>query len=164
MISGKLFCLVWNMLQQCGPHIQQQILQNLKLYSAGQPAGLPVTDYQHISSVSQMRKDLNWRTLEQRRIDSRLTLMYKITYNLEAIPAAGYLIPNTRQSRHNHQLAYRQIPTLKGWSESSLVAQSFCWSCHVAAYMFNWAVSWDNGTFTSVNTFFKRACTAIQWG
>ena len=33
----------WNMLQQCGPRIQQQILQNLKLYSAGQPAGLPVT-------------------------------------------------------------------------------------------------------------------------
>ena len=39
--------------------------------------------------------------------------MYKITYDLVAIPAADYLIPNTRQSRHNHQLAYWQIPTLK---------------------------------------------------
>ena len=29
--------------QRCGPCIQQQILQNLKLYSAGQPAGLPMT-------------------------------------------------------------------------------------------------------------------------
>ena len=38
--------------------------------------------------------------------------MYKITYDLVAIPAAVYLIPNTRQSKHNHQLAYRQIPTL----------------------------------------------------
>ena len=39
--------------------------------------------------------------------------MYNVTYDLVAIPAADYLIPNTRQSRHNHQLAYRQIPTLK---------------------------------------------------
>ena len=69
--------------------------------------------YQRTSSVTQMMKGLNWRTLERRRIDSRLTLMYKITNDLVAIPAADYLIPNTRQSRHNHQLAYRQIPTLK---------------------------------------------------
>ena len=62
-----------------------------------------------------MIKVLNWRTLEQRRIDSRPTVMYKITYVLVAIPAADYQIPNTRQSRHNHQLAYRQIPTLKDY-------------------------------------------------
>ena len=74
-------------------------------------------DYQCASSVTQMMKDLNWRTLEQRRIDSGLTLMYKITYDLVAIPAADYLIPNTRQSRHNHQLAYRQIPTLKDYNK-----------------------------------------------
>ena len=37
-------------------------------------------DYQRPCSVTQMIKDLNWRTLEQHHIDSRLTLMYKITY------------------------------------------------------------------------------------
>ena len=52
-------------------------------------------DYQRTSSVTQMIKDLNWRFLEQRRIDSRLTIMYKITYNLLATPAADYPIPNT---------------------------------------------------------------------
>lgn len=72
-------------------------------------------DYQRTSSVTQMIQDLNWRTLEQRCIDSRLILMYKITYDLVAIPAVDYLISNTRQSRHNHQLAYRQIPTLKDY-------------------------------------------------
>ena len=72
-------------------------------------------DYQRTFSMTQMIKDLNWHTLEQRRIDSRLTLMNKITYDLVAIPAADYLIPNTGQSRHNHQLAYRQIPTLKDY-------------------------------------------------
>ena len=72
-------------------------------------------DYQRTSSVTQMIKDINWRTLEQRRIDSRLTLMYKIIYDLVDIPAADYLIPNTRQSRHNHLIANRQIPTLKDY-------------------------------------------------
>ena len=59
-------------------------------------------DYQRTSSVTQMIKNLNWRTFEQRRLDCRLTLMYTITYDLVAIPAADYLIPNTRQPRHNH--------------------------------------------------------------
>ena len=45
-------------------------------------AFLDSCDYQHTSSVTQMIKDINWRTLEQRRIDSRLTHMYKITYDL----------------------------------------------------------------------------------
>ena len=72
-------------------------------------------DYQRTSSVTQMIKDLNWRTLEQRRIDSRLILMYKITYVLVAIPTSDYKIPNTRKSRNNHQLAYRQIPPLKDY-------------------------------------------------
>ena len=62
-------------------------------------------DYHRTSSITQMIMDLNWRTLEQRRIDSRLTLMYKITSDLVAIPAADYLIPNNRQSRHNHKYA-----------------------------------------------------------
>ena len=41
--------------------------------------------------------------------------MYKITYDLVAICAADYLISNTRQSKHNHLVAYRQIATLKDY-------------------------------------------------
>ena len=74
-----------------------------------------IRDYQRTCSVTQMIKDLNWRTLERRRVDSRLTLMHKITCDLVAIPAADYLFLNTRQSRYNHLLAYRQIPTLKDY-------------------------------------------------
>ena len=69
-------------------------------------------DYQRKPRVAQPSV-----TLEQRHIDSRLTLMYKFTYDLVAIPAADYQIPNTRQSRHNQQLAYRQIPTLKDYNK-----------------------------------------------
>ena len=62
-----------------------------------------------------MLKDLNWGPLNQRCIDSRLMRMYKVTYDLVAIPASLYLVQNTRASRHTPSLAYRQIQTLKDY-------------------------------------------------
>ena len=60
-------------------------------------------------------KDLNWRPLDQRHIDSRFLMMYKVSYDLVAIPAPEYLVQNTRQPRHIHSLSYRQIHTLKDY-------------------------------------------------
>ena len=81
------------------PHTATDIT---KLEAVQRRSACSTRHYQRTSSVTQMITDLNWCSLEQRRIDSRHTLMYKITYDLVAIPAADYLIPNTRQSRHNH--------------------------------------------------------------
>ena len=87
-----------------------------KLESVQRGAARWVTrDYRYTSNVTAMLKDLNWRPLDQRRIDSRLVLMCKVTYDLVAIPVVDYLVHNTRQSRHYHPLAYRQIPTLKDY-------------------------------------------------
>ena len=72
-------------------------------------------DYKYTSSVTALLKDLNWRPLDQRRIDSRLLMMYKVAYDLVAIPAPEYLARSTRQSRHIQSLAYRQIHTLKDY-------------------------------------------------
>ena len=72
-------------------------------------------DYRYTSSVTAMLKDLNWRPLDQRRIDSRLVMVYKVTYDLVAIPASDFLVRNTRASRHIHPLTYRQIQTLKDY-------------------------------------------------
>ena len=72
-------------------------------------------DYRYTSSVTAMLKDLNWRPLDQRRIDSRLMMMYKVTYDHVAIPESLYLVRNTRASRHIPSLAYRQIQTLKDY-------------------------------------------------
>ena len=69
-------------------------------------------DYSYTSSVTAMMKDLNWLPLDRRHIDSRLIMLYKVTYDLVAIPASQYLTRNTRPSRHIHPLSYRQIPTL----------------------------------------------------
>ena len=62
-----------------------------------------------------MLKDVNWRPLGKRRINSRLVMNYKVTYDLVAIPASDYLVPNCRASGHIHSLAYRQIQTLKDY-------------------------------------------------
>ena len=51
-----------------------------------------IRDYKYTSSVTAMLKDLNWRPLDQRRIESRLLMMYKVTYDLVAIPAPEYLV------------------------------------------------------------------------
>ena len=81
------------------------------------PARWATRDCRYTSSVTALLKDLNWRPLDQRRIDSRLVMMYKVTYDLVAIPASDYLVRNTRASRHIHSLAYRQIQfqTLKDY-------------------------------------------------
>ena len=72
-------------------------------------------DYRYTSSVTAMLKDLNRRPLDQRSIDGRLVMMYKVTYDLVAIPASDYLVWNTRASRYIHPLAYRQIQTPKDY-------------------------------------------------
>ena len=63
---------------------------------------------------------LGWRTLEQRRTDSRLILFYKIIYGYVAIPLPSYVIPLPRASRTSHPLAYRQISTRTDYYKYSL--------------------------------------------
>ena len=85
-----------------------------KLESLQRRAARWVTrDYQYTSIVLTMLQDLNWSTLDQRRIDSRLVLLYKVTYDLVAIPASDYLMWNTRPFSRNPPMAYGQIITLK---------------------------------------------------
>ena len=42
-------------------------------------------DYSSYSSVTDMLQTLGWRTLQQRRVDARLCLLYKIIHELVAI-------------------------------------------------------------------------------
>ena len=100
----------------CLKLVYKTTISNLlqKVESVQRRAARRVTrDYQYTSSVSTMLQDLNWRTLDQRGIDSRLVLLYKVTYDIVAFPASDYLIRNTRPSSRNHLIAYRQITTLK---------------------------------------------------
>jgi hypothetical protein len=56
-----------------------------------------------------MLEHLDWKSLEQRRKDARLTMMYKITNEKVAIPKEGRLIPPKRLSRNMHDKSF-QIP------------------------------------------------------
>ena len=63
-------------------------------------------DYNYTSSVTATLKDLNLRSLDQRRIDNRLhgnavqchIRLYRVTYDLLTVPASQYITHNTRLS------------------------------------------------------------------
>ena len=61
--------------------------------------------YHNTSSVTDMLHDLEWRSLEQRRADSRLCMLYKIRNNLVAINEDDYLTRGSGRRKHQyHQL------------------------------------------------------------
>ena len=65
-------------------------------------------NYNRYASVTDMIKDLRWATLETRRWQSRLTLMYKITHGLIDIDSREYLIQHSEsRTRGSHQFKFR---------------------------------------------------------
>ena len=58
--------------------------------------------------VTDMIKDLGWTTLEMRRRQFRLTLMYKLTHGLIDIGSRKYLIQHSEsRTRVSHQFQFR---------------------------------------------------------
>ena len=58
-----------------------------------------------------MLGNLGWQSLENRRIDSRLTMFYEMVYGLVAIPLPSYFAHPEVYTRHMHSHSYRQIHT-----------------------------------------------------
>jgi len=52
-------------------------------------------EYRTTSSTTAMMADLGWPTLQHRRSNAKLVMVYRITHNLIAIPAAQYFHPLT---------------------------------------------------------------------
>ena len=63
------------------------------------------------SSVTEMVKQLGWRSLEQRRADARLCLFYKVIHGLVAVPLPDYIHHSNRISRYCHSMTFRQVST-----------------------------------------------------
>ena len=64
-------------------------------------------NYDRYASVTDMIKDLGWTTLETRRRQSRLTLMYKLTHGLIDIDTRKYLIQHSESpTRGTHQFKF----------------------------------------------------------
>ena len=65
-------------------------------------------NYDRYASVTDMIKDLGWATLETRRRQSRLTLMYKLTHGLIDIDTRKYLIHHSEgRTRGSYQFKFR---------------------------------------------------------
>ena len=69
------------------------------------------SDYSNHSSVTSMLEHLGWRSLGDRRCDTRLLMFYKIGHGLVAVPMPSYVLPPIRLTRHMHPLSFRQIQT-----------------------------------------------------
>ena len=66
--------------------------------------------YSSNDSVSH-KQNLGWRSLDQRRADARLCMLYTIVHGLIAIQLPPYFQQPNRMNRHSHPLALRQIHT-----------------------------------------------------
>jgi hypothetical protein len=62
-------------------------------------------------SVTNLLQELNWRSLQERRLIRRLTLMYQAHHNLTAITIPPYIRPPTRPSTRSHPLQYMLLAT-----------------------------------------------------
>ena len=61
------------------------------------------------SSVGDMLQQLKWRSLEDRRRDARLVMMYKISQDKFEVSESDRLSPPLRHSRNMHSQSY-QVP------------------------------------------------------
>ena len=75
-------------------------------------------NYKRESSVTQMKCDLGWQSLEARRAVSRLSLMYKIAHGLVDVESQ-ILVRSGRATRHSQVQDYRSILALKSCYRAS---------------------------------------------
>ena len=59
-------------------------------------------------TVTNIMSQLQWETLEHRRKIGRLSLFYKMVNDHVDVPISRYLVPQTRQTRHTHHLAFQK--------------------------------------------------------
>ena len=56
-----------------------------------------------------MLQELEWESIESRRVKIQLTLLFKVFSDLVDIPASAYLTPASTRSRENHTKKHKQI-------------------------------------------------------
>ena len=66
--------------------------------------------YHNTSSVSDMLNTINLPSLAERRLRTRLVMMYTVAFHLVAVPSVILIVTRTRKY---HPLTFRQIHTSK---------------------------------------------------
>ena len=100
-----------NMLLQYGPPLEVKPIHQLEMVQR-RATRWTLNRHHNTSSVKGMLEDFQWRTLEQRRTDCRLVLLFQIIHGLVQIPPTNYLQPSLNTtSRKNHNYTYQQCST-----------------------------------------------------
>ena len=91
------------------PHTKVRISQIEQVQ--GRAARWTASYFDKQSSVTEMVKQLGWRSLELRRADARLCLFNKVIHGLVAVPLPDYIHYSNRISRYCHSMTFRQVST-----------------------------------------------------
>ena len=75
-------------------------------YVKARPTRYVLNRYHYSASVTEMLKELGWKSLEERRRYMRLAMIYKITDSFVAINGAQYLRLRLRQNRKCNDFAF----------------------------------------------------------
>ena len=126
--------------------------------------------HHNTSSVKGMLEDLQWRTLEQRRTDCRLVLLFQIIHGLVQIPPASYLQPSLngyRTLRPGSVSARKNMDvSAKGMDDSAKNDERFgqkIWTFRPNNfYIFN-SFSETNDTHYRKQSFRYFACRLLRW-
>ena len=86
------------------PHFQKDIYAIEMVQRRA--ARFTFNDYSYNTSVTSLLNTLNWPNLQDRRINLRAIMLYKIINNFIDIPADSLLLHNSSSTRH-HQHCYR---------------------------------------------------------
>ena len=98
-------CAAWD------PHHKKDIMTLEKVQIKG--ARFCIQNYVPLANVKDMLGKRGWETLQQRRMKTRLTMIYQNSYNRIDFNAERYLIPHTdSRTRVSHPLKL-QIPKEK---------------------------------------------------
>ena len=69
------------------------------------------------------RTDLHWNTLQERRMQVKSAMLYRIVHNLVAIPVTPFLIPVRTSRGHSMKSSSSQAPSAYGTSCQSVPSQ-----------------------------------------
>ena len=83
-------------------------------------ARLCFNNYSREVSVTRMIENLDWFSVDDYRLITRLKMMFRITHNLVDIDHGNHLTKPTRQTRQTHPFSYIQAQT-----SSTVYANSF---------------------------------------
>ena len=88
-----------------------------------------MNDWGRLSSVTAMLNELGWQSLAQRRLNSKLIMMYRITHHLIAIPATPpYITVSTNQTRGHHFKLFMPSSHINNFQQSFFVSTVQPWN------------------------------------